>query len=140
MKGLIVLLLIVGLAYGCAGQVPSVCDNQADSVLCEVATEHGVRLETVGDILMVVNLRAIKQGAYTKSQARDALISMKDAYHAAGFTSADLKALVLKYVDEYPELILVVSYAGYFDAPEVLKPADIEILDCYIDQQIGLME
>lgn len=140
MKRLLILIMLAGFLAGCMGQLPSVCDNQTESVLCDVAERYNVRLETVGDILMVVNLRAIKEGVYTKSQARGALLSMKEAYHAANFTATDLKALILEYVDEYPELILVVQYVGYFDMPDVLRVKDVEFLDSYIDQQLTLIQ
>lgn len=137
---LVPLLIAIPIIVGCAGQLPSVCDSKPDSVLCDIANRHGVRLETVGDIILVVNLRVIKQGVYTKHQAADALERMKMAYHAANFTAADLKALVLKYADDYPELILVMQYAGYFDAPTVLKSKDIEMLDWYVDQQLTYLK
>ena len=52
---------------GCLGNDrPSVCtDITEPSLLCEIAVKHGVRLETVGNTLIIVNSVAIAKGVYS---------------------------------------------------------------------------
>lgn len=134
------LAIVATMFVACAAigikKPPSVCDSTEPgaSVLCDIAGKNDFHLETAGNILMVVNLRAIKQGLYT---AQDAINVLGDVRYALGFdiSAVDLKRLIFEYIDEYPELILASPFLGYLDTPEMLKPNDKKMILWWIDEQ-----
>jgi len=130
------IILTLCLLVGCASwaEIPSVCDNMepGQSVLCDIAKRHDIRLETAGDLILVVNLRAIQAGAYSKEDALYVFGKIETALEAP-VTAADLRGLVLKYVKDYPELILLSPYLALVDVPEPVTDADREMLEWWID-------
>jgi hypothetical protein len=119
---------------------PSVCDNmeQGQSVLCDTANNNDIHLETVGNLVMVLNVDAIKNDRYSAEQAISVLGDIRAAINS-DITAMGLKSIIIDYIDEYPELILLTPYFGYLDSPEILKAKDIEMLNAWIDQQIGYL-
>lgn len=137
---LVVGLLIAWLLSGCATigfQTPlSECDGLApeESFLCKVAVENDLHLETVGNIVMAADLRAIKQGAYTAEQALAVFDSIDRALNRADLTANELTILAIKYVYNYPELILLMPYINYLKVDTPLTEKDIAMLRYWIDQ------
>lgn len=125
-KAMILFLLVFIVSCGTMQQPPSICDNlqPGESVLCDLAKQAGVQLEFIGDVLMVVNLRAIKEGLYTASQARDAIQNVINTVALDGATTAQVRAIILENAAEYPELLLASRYLTLLDAPAILKPFD----------------
>lgn len=136
---------VIGIAIGfngCATWGPSVCDTtpDGDSVLCSIATKNNLRLESVGDILMVVNLRAIKEGAYTAEGATKVFERFRKAINTQVSTTM-LRDAVMRYVAEYPELLIVSGYLNYLGdtTVQLIKEKDVEMLNSWIDQQVRMM-
>jgi hypothetical protein len=120
---------------------PSACDTitEGDSLLCDLATKNGVNLETVGTLIMVLNLRAIKQDAYTKQQALGVLQGFKNGI-SFNMRGVDLMNLAMAYVDEYPELLLVAPYISYLDTDDFVKPKDVELLNAWLDNMVKTVQ
>lgn len=137
MKKLTVLICALAL-FSC--QTPkSVCDNlTGPSLLCSLSDKAGVRLETVGDLIMVVNLRAIKHGAYTAEAAANVLYAFKP-FLEPGMAASELKHLILSNAGEFPELILVTPYISLLETSDTLTVADIGMLEFWVDQQIRMV-
>lgn len=122
---------------------PSVCDNtkEGDSLLCDLAHRFDLHLETAGNFLMAANMRAIKIGAYNKMNARAAFTALKNVVNMEGEVSGiDLKMTVDAYIQEFPELLIAAPYVGYLNTPEVIREKDKELLNSWLDQQIGYLE
>lgn len=142
-----VMLALIGLLImqGCSGsplKAPvSVCAKIpfGESVLCDLAQKSNVTLEVVGDLIMVINLRAIKEEVYSADDARKVLETIKKAIAVQSLTASDLRSLILKYVDDYPELILVSRYIYKLDTPQVLTQTDRQMLRDWCDQQLALL-
>lgn len=142
-----IMLALIGLLImqSCSGsplKAPvSVCAEipPGESVLCDLAEKSNVTLEVVGDLIMVINLRAIKEKAYSADDARKVLETIKKAIAVQSLTASDLRSLILKYVDDYPELILVSRYIYKLDTPQVLTQTDRQMLRDWCDQQLALL-
>jgi len=119
---------------------PSVCDNMpvGESILCDTANSNDVHLETVDNLVMVLNIEAIKDGRYSAQQAISVLNDIRYAINA-GITAVGLKMLIIGYIDKYPAMILLAPYFGYLDSPEILKAKDVDMLNACIDQQIDYL-
>jgi hypothetical protein len=137
---LISAILAVFAIAGCAITPPSVCDTTApgESLLCDLSRQYNLRLETLGDIAMVLNLRAIKQGAYSAADAKKVLADFRAAVQL-DISGSDIKGMVLKYVYDYPELILLSPYLGYLETPRIIQPRDKAMLTKWIDEQIAFI-
>jgi len=138
MKRFLYLSLVIILA-GC-GTLPSVCDTTptGDSVLCDLAQQHNRNLEQVGTLIMVLNLRSIKQGTYTAQEAAFVLSDIKGSIQAP-IPAVDLKNLILAYVSDYPELILLSPYFSTLNTPRVLTQKDRDMLTVWLDQQLAML-
>jgi hypothetical protein len=142
MKKLFILAVCLTL-FSCAGlpKQKSVCDDMIEpSVLCELAGKYDIRLETAGDIILVVNLRAIKLGAYEQYQAARFFNDLKHELNTSPVAAADLKKWVLQHVAEIPELLLVSPYLTYMETPQLLTNKDIEMLNWWIDYNLQFVE
>lgn len=126
-KLLVAAFLAIALVFtGCAGlgldNLPSKCDVLTErSVLCELADKAGVRLEDVGNVLIVANTVAIGEGLYTKAQAQEVfkgivrLLGGPDPDTRAFITYAELRDGIMKLVNKYPGLFLIAeSYLDMF--------------------------
>jgi hypothetical protein len=137
---LILSILVVFAVSGC-GTMPSVCDKApaGESVLCDLSKQHDLNLEQIGTLVMVLNLRAIKNGSYSAQEASFVLEDIRDSLRVP--TSAvDLKNLILAYVVDYPELILLSPYFSTLDTPRILTQRDRDMLTAWIDQQLALLK
>lgn len=93
----------------------------------------------MGDLLMVVNLRAINMGAYSANEAVIVLNTIKILAEQK-ITVAMLQKYVLGYAQEYPELILVLPYISYLNVDTWLTDADVEMISYWVDQQMLWLE
>jgi hypothetical protein len=142
MKKLLILAVCLTL-FSCAGlqKQKSVCDDMTEpSVLCELAAQQGIRLETYGDFLLVINLRAIKQGAYEQYKASLFFNELREKLNTSPVAAVDLKKFVLQRVAEIPELLLVSPYLTYMDSPQILTNKDVEMLNWWIDYNLSFIE
>lgn len=137
MKKLILLFSMLFLLTGCITG-PSVCDNRGDakSYLCAMADTSGVRLESVGNILIVANSVAIGQGAYSKEEAVVVLKSILIVVER-GPSYSHIRKTVIKETDKYPGLFIIAdSYISNMNQPQVISKFDKDILTAWINRQI----
>lgn len=158
--GLMFLVFVMALAAGavllsgCAGMgplknvppPPSICDNTQpeDSLLCALAHKYGVRLEDVGNIMVLFNVAAIEQNAYSAAQSRQFFNNLRTVLAADGITGQNIMVYVLRSLKGSPALvaagILVVSpYIQYLDTQEVFTATDKTWLNKWIDDQLALI-
>lgn len=133
-------MLSVSLLFACAN-LPSVCDTMTGkSYLCDISKKYGVRLEDVGNGLIIINAVAISQGLYTKDQAKSVLEEIR-ALLENPITYSLFKAKVILKVDTYPGLLEVASV--YFSelgmVDKTIYAADRDLLIAWIDKQLGLL-
>jgi hypothetical protein len=140
---LLVMLAAVWLAPGCAGlkTLPSVCDDlQTPSKLCEVSKKYGVRIEDIGNGLIIANAVAIGQGVYTKDEALKVMKEIR-AVLDNPVSNAFFKAQVYLKVDTYPGLLEVAS--AYFSElgslTQMMYAEDRRLLVGFLDQQIKIL-
>ncbi|HLA02193.1 MAG TPA: hypothetical protein VJ019_05475 [Aestuariivirga sp.] len=139
---LIALALLANCGTLGIGKPPSICDDLApgNSVLCDLAARADINLEVMGDLIMVVNLRAIKEGAYTAADAQRALQGIRDAVSATNvLAAAELRALALRYISDFPELLLISRYIYVIDSPRILTARDRAMIISWCDQQLSLL-
>lgn len=129
-------LLLQGCAMTGIPKPPSVCDElpPGESLLCDLAIKHDLNLETVGNLILVADLRAIKQKAYTKRQALHVFNTLEAAVGKDGVLGKDLALLAIKYAYDYPELLLVMPYLNYLKVEAPITEKDRELLTIWIDQ------
>lgn len=139
-------IVIVGclLLASCAGvsKLPSVCDSiTTPSELCALSNQMGVRIEDVGNALIITNAIAIGQKWYTRQEAVEVLREIRaildDPVSYAVFT-----AQVYLKVESYPGLLEVAtSYFSILGAnPNIIQVADQDMLKGFLDNQIAILE
>ena len=137
--------LIVAVAFmlsSCAGfqNLPSVCDDIDNSVLCKLSEEAGVRLEDIGNGFIIANAVAIGQGFYTRDDAAKVLKEIK-AVLENPVSWAMFASEVFLHIDKYPGLIEIAE--GYFhilvNDVNLIQLKDIEILDGWLAKQIDIL-
>lgn len=136
---------IIGVVYAiallanCAAlkiqKPPSICEEFApgESVLCDIALKYDLHLETVGNIILVADLRAIKQKAYTKRKALEVFDKFELALQE-DITANRITQLAISYAYNYPELLLVMPYLNYLKVDTPITEKDKEMLIAWIDQ------
>ncbi|MCK5611389.1 hypothetical protein KAR91_56485 [Candidatus Pacearchaeota archaeon] len=138
MKKLFVLVMLVAIV-GCSSMTNqlSVCDTITQpSYLCEIANKNNIRIEDVGNILMVANLLAIDQGVYTTAQALSEMKSIRDFLDNPVSYLAVLN-LVTDSTSKYPGLFIVASiYIKQFNSSRIMYSKDQAILRSWLDLQI----
>ena len=139
---LLIILAFVVLLFGCATTLPSKCDDVTDpSRLCDLSKQAGVRLEDVGNGLIVANAISIGSGLYTKEQALTVLKEFRSALDQP-ITYLAFKTLLYDKMDQYPGLIEVATI--YFEQlgniQEIMYPKDRELLAGWLDRQIKILE
>lgn len=136
-KGTIVSVLLCLAMVNCAGfaNLPSVCDDLKESVLCDLAAENNIRLEDIGAVLIVANYAAIGQGYYTKEQASAVMTELRDLLkNPVSWTVfkvqvyAQVDAGIIKVADDYFSLLK--SYT------EMMYNEDRRILIDFLNDQI----
>lgn len=153
-KVFIVFAVAVFVLTGCAGMTAtgslpkpvSVCDGLAagDSLLCKLANENGIHLETVGNIFMFANVAAIESNAYATTDAVKFMQTAKVLLATKIKTGADLFAYVNALVKNTrlvaAGLIVISPYLPYINTPDPLMDKDREMLNSWLDQQISLLQ
>lgn len=140
MRKFFALIMALCLFVGCAG-LPSVCDDITEgSILCKISKEQGVRLEDVGNVLIIANAIAIGEGAYSIEQAIDVMKKIRalldDPISYIGFKNG-LKSTMTKY----PGLIEIGSiYIDQFTGTRLMSNTDSEMLITFLDNRIKNME
>lgn len=135
------LVLTVGLATGCI-KLPSVCDGVSpdDSRLCKIANDTGVRIEAVGNILIVANMAAIESGAYPKDAAKLVFLSSLELLDSES-TYLTMSKLIQEKVKKYPGLFIVAdSYLSAMDIPDLITDFDRKLLQNWLMNQIRLLD
>ena len=119
------------------GTRPTVCDRiQGPSILCQVAGEHGVRLEDVGNGLILVNAVAISEGAYTKGDAKRVLRRLLESLDGP-VTYALFKEHLINATESFPGLLDVArSYLDELSLSNRMHDADREILRTWLTNRI----
>jgi hypothetical protein len=138
----LVFSFIIGLIfiYGCAnmgvGKLPSVCDAlEGPSVLCDMAEKTGMRIEDIGIGIAIVSTVCIREDVFSKEDALKIITSIGDSLDI-GITYSIFKQLVEQNAKNYPELIIVVeSYAPYFDSMLYISKADKSMIKYWIEKQ-----
>jgi len=141
MKKLFASVLVCFMLIGCAGKMPSVCDNLIDSKLCEISGKMNMRLEDVGNALIITNAIAIGEGLYTKEDALEVLHFLNDSVNEGGISYALFVELVGDAVAKYPGLFEV--FQAYFNAlvsAQIISPTDQQILSGWLSRQITNLE
>lgn len=143
------LLAFTTLFAGCATYqtFPSVCDTITErSVLCETADKIGVRLEEVGNVLIVANTVAITEGLYTAEQANAVfrkIIELLGGEATRSFiTYEQFKLKIREILDKYPSLMIVAdSYLDMFMSSQtIITEVDKQILIEWLDGRIQVVE
>ena len=133
------LLVIVALLVSGCGLMsgPSVCDDTTEaSVLCDLSLKAGVRLENVGNMLIIVNAIAIGEGAYSKQDALHALEGLRE-FIDSSVSYVLVKSKALEIVDKYPGLFTLTElYLQGFDSTSLLSAKDQRILTTWLDNRI----
>uniref|UniRef100_A0A6H2A4Q1 Uncharacterized protein n=1 Tax=viral metagenome TaxID=1070528 RepID=A0A6H2A4Q1_9ZZZZ len=138
--GLLAALLAV--IIGCANMpaLPSACDSQTESMLCDLSKKYNVRLEDIGNGLIIANAIAISQNLYTKEEAVSVMKDIR-AILDNPISYAFFKTEVYKHVDAYPGLLEVASiyFAELGAVSKMMYAADRKILIGWLNQQIKIL-
>lgn len=119
----------------------SVCDTlESPSYLCDISKKYGVRLEDVGNGLIIANAVAIGQGLYTKEQALVVLMEIR-VFLDNPISYAAFKAHVYEQMDAYPGLLEVatVYFSELGENTMIMFKADRDLLAGWLDKQIGIL-
>lgn len=144
MKKTIIIGFLLFLLAGCAGlQRASVCDTiVGPSELCQIAAKqgNGVRLDDVGDLLIVANVAAIEAGFYTREKAIQVLEELRDILENP-VSYAWFKGQVYLRVDQYPGLLEVatVYFSELGSLSRIMYASDQRILRDYLEKQIKVL-
>jgi len=137
MKKIIIGFLIFLLA-GCTVSMNSVCNSlqPGDSDLCALADSMGVKLEDIGNGLVLANLIAIDKGEYTLEQAVDVLLVLHSLIEA-GISYNGLRSNLIELDSAFPGLLDIgFIYINRLNSTKIMKRADREILLSFIQGQI----
>ena len=116
---------------------PSVCDDTTEaSILCDLSAKAGVRLENVGNMLIIVNAVAIGEGAYSTDDALGVLEGLR-GFVDNPVSYLSIKNEVVNVVSKYPGLFTLTGiYLQGFNSPAVLSEKDRRILTVWLDNRI----
>jgi len=136
----VIIMSLMLTACAAFQNLPSVCDDIDDSVLCHIADNAGVRLEDIGNGFIIANAISIGQGYYTKEQARNVLSELQDALMNP-ITWALFSDIVKDKIDKYPGLLEIAE--GYFEVLvqdyTQIYDADRTILVEWLSKQIAIL-
>ena len=134
-------LLVMGLT-GCGQtKAPSVCDSipAGSSHLCIIAAKTGMRLEDIGNTLIVANAVAIGSGAYSQEQARQVLLGLRATLNGPVSYLA-MQSEVRQALTKYPGLFIVATVVlDQMGVDQVIGPVDSGILKTWLDRQIDTL-
>ena len=136
---LILVMFLLFLVAGCSPMFngPSVCDDKTSpSLLCDIADNNGVRLESVGDLIIIVNMVSILGGQYTNDHAVTVLKNIRQSIEQP-ISYAFLKAVIEENAGGYPGLFdMANSYISELISPEIISTKDRFILIGWLDNRI----
>lgn len=144
-KTFIAVIGICLLLSACITTMPSKCDTLTEpSLLCQIAQDKGVRLEDVGNILIVANAVAIGEGLYSRKDAARVLkeleVILEDPISYIVFHKA-----ITSRLNKYPGLFEVAMI--YLDAMistsargQFMYKADQAMLQAWIHDRITGLE
>ena len=140
---LIIMCAAVYFAQGCAylTPMPSVCDTiEGPSLLCDLSEKYKVRLEDIGNGLIIANAVAIGQGLYTRDQAVEVMKEIR-AILDNPVSYAFFKAGVDEKVALYPGLleIATVYFSELGGLTQIMYRTDRDILIGFLDKQIEIL-
>lgn len=139
MKRMSIAVVLIMILSGCAmlQGAPSVCDTLEErSLLCETAAKAGIRLEDLGNGLIIANMIAIAENLYTRDQAAEVLTHLRDLLHNP-ISYLLFANEVQKIGRQYPGLLAVAEI--YMDQLLVSIPihnVDRALLVGWLDKQI----
>ncbi|MCK5602634.1 hypothetical protein KAR91_12210 [Candidatus Pacearchaeota archaeon] len=143
MKKLLALVFTLVLLTSCAtANLPSVCDNieEGQSYLCQVAEKRDVRLEDIGNVLIVANAVSIGEGWYSGQNAIDVMREIRSALDSP-VSYLYFKAKVEVTTKKYPGLLEVAEiYLGEFTSSKIMYTRDRQILIDWFDNRIERLE
>jgi len=137
-------LLVIGICFllsACALNLPSKCEQITEpSMLCQMAEEHQVRLEDIGNILIVANAVAIGEGLYTREQAIEVMMDLKYILENP-VSYLFFKGEVEKTLIKYPGLFEVAQiYMTELTSPQIMYSTDREMLSNWLGDRIAGLE
>jgi len=137
MNKFIIVLLMALVVAGCGFNFPSVCDNMTEpSLMCDIARKYNVRVEDIGNVLIVTNAIAIGEGQYTKEQAVGVFREIRSLLDNP-ITYMALRGGIYDRLERYPGLYEVSDiYLGEFTALVDVYPADRGMLISWLDERI----
>lgn len=142
MKNSILVCIIVVLTLtSCIPIQPhSVCDElTTDSYLCSMADRLHVKLETIGDTLIVTNSLAISSGRYTNRDAKNVLVNLQRCLNTS-ITYVLFAEKIREYTNGAPALFNVVEkYLNEFALHQLLYQTDKDILFNWLQSQIDTL-
>ena len=140
------LCVSISLIFGCAmlSPGPSVCEDiEQPSVLCAMVEQVGggkLKLEDIGNGLVIVNAIALAEGLYTKDEAITVLTDLRsilDNPVSYLFFQTALK----KYVSAYPGLLQIANvYIDQFTITQTMYKTDRDLLISWLTTQIEGLE
>lgn len=142
-RKLLIQWLFLFFLVGCGhlANLPSVCDHLEQSRLCVISQKYDVRLEDVGNILIVANAVAIGQGLYTVDDAIKVMKELRSVLNDP-ISYALFKAKVDESIRAYPGLIEVASiyFAELGGITDNMYLDDRNLLKGWLDKQILILE
>lgn len=128
------MFMVVALAFGCAGDRPTVCnDPGADkSFICSTMGEAGIIPEDVDPVIVAVNIRLIQDGVYKKADVYAVLDAAEMYLSDSMATYRALANLVLKEAQGVPELLILSPFLTYLDSTRWISAFDRDLLLTHI--------
>lgn len=138
------LAILIILSLGCSttlSNLPSKCDNLENSLLCDISEKYEVRLEDIGNILIVANDIAIGEDLYSKDDAIRVMNELR-AVLDNPVSYAFFRANIYEKINAYPGLLDIASV--YFNELEnvtqIMYSEDQDLLKGWLDRQISILE
>lgn len=135
-KIIFIVCILVCVLYSCNSNGPSICDTIENSYLCEMANKTGIKLESVGNGLIVMNNIAISSGYITSVKYNDILIKIRQSLDEP-ITYVLFKDKIIKYADKYPKTLSIgKKYVQLFELNKNISESDKMLIKYWIDRQI----
>ncbi|MCP4020944.1 MAG: hypothetical protein GY729_03805 [Desulfobacteraceae bacterium] len=134
MKKIIILLLFMLFMVSCISKnLTSICDTiTGPSHLCRIAENHGMRLEDIGNVFIIVNAVALSKDVYSKEDAVFILEKMLEALDGP-VTYVLFKEELLALTRDTPGLLdIAMVYLDEFSLSNRIYPADKTILQAWL--------
>ena len=140
------LCVSISLIFGCAmlSPGPSVCEDiEQPSVLCAMVEQVGggkLKLEDIGNGLVIANAIALAEGLYTKDEAITVLTDLRSIlYDPVSYVV--FQTAIKEYVSAYPGLLQIAnSYIDQFTMTQTMFRTDRDLLISWLTTQIEGLE